>query len=64
MVLIGSPMDARPFAPLADGEGPAGPPPAERDPQDAADERRSSLHDLRATTGWQSDVAGCWPGEA
>ncbi|WP_448612957.1 alpha/beta fold hydrolase [Modestobacter sp. URMC 112] len=42
---------------LPDGEGPAGPVPAERDPRDVEDERRFFLHDLRATTGWRPDVA-------
>lgn len=49
---------------LPDGEGPGGPVPEERDPQDVADERRFFLHDLRATTGWQPDVAALRAGPA
>lgn len=38
--------------------------PAERDPQDVADERRFFLHELRPTTRWQPDVAALRAGEA
>ena len=33
------------------------PEPAERDPQDVADERHFFLHEMRATTFWQPDIA-------
>jgi pimeloyl-ACP methyl ester carboxylesterase len=51
---------------LPDGEGPGGPIPhaAERDPQEVADERRFFLHELRATTRWQPDLAALRSGPA
>jgi pimeloyl-ACP methyl ester carboxylesterase len=40
-----------------DDDPPAAPGPAERDPRAIADERHFFLHELRAGTGWQPDLA-------